>query len=75
MARFERYKQSKVLRDLAKKHPDKIEEYFTEEENGHFIYLQPGWCFEDTHGITGQTVKEVLEDFRNIESCDCDDCK
>jgi len=78
----------KTLQKLVAANPDKIEAGWSEQDdfNGsgtwsHWIYLNPGWknAWLDPlgalHIIHEPTVKEVLEQFRGIAPCDCDECR
>jgi hypothetical protein len=37
------------------------------DSDGIWVYFVPGWNFEGCSGIRGDTVRHVLEQFRDIE--------
>lgn len=69
-----KYSKSKVLERLAAT-DNRIAEYSCETDSGdgHWLYLKPGWNWSMDHIVRGETVSEVLRDFREIEECpqDC----
>ena len=61
---------SKVLNDLAKKHPDKIDS-IERDDTGWIIYLTDAWVecndpMEASHMIFEDTVAECVVAFRSI---------
>ena len=77
--------KSKTLQKLAEKNADKIDEVFWDGTQGcYWFYLkgyhkenQPHGCDEETcsHIIRYDTVKEILEAFKEIKPCFCQLCK
>ena len=44
----------------------------------HWLYLKPGWAANGNYGlhhIHEPTAKEVLEQLKWIEKCDCEECE
>jgi hypothetical protein len=76
--------KSKTLQKLAEKHSNKFDEVYWEEDHGFWFHLkgyhkedQPHGCDDDTcsHIIRYDTVKEILEAFKEIKPCFCQLCK
>jgi len=45
------------------------------EGSGYWIYLHPGWIApSETHFIHEYTVRDVLDAFRNVQPCCCEEC-
>lgn len=76
-----------TLRKLAAANPDKIDEGWTEQDDFagpekwcHWVFLKPGWrnAWLDplcpVHIIHEYTVRDVMQQFRGIKPCDCEEC-
>ena len=58
------------------KYKDRVENVF-KDEDGYWIYLNPGWYWDDPglHIIHEDTQKEALFCLRCTQVCNCDWCK
>ncbi len=47
------------------------------DNNGYWIYFKPGWInpMTETHCIHELTVKECVQQLRDIQPCDCKGCE
>jgi hypothetical protein len=45
--------------------------------SGIWIYFKPGWInyMTETHCIHEETVRECIDYWKYVVSCDCEDCK
>jgi hypothetical protein len=64
----------KTLDRLKAQHPDKIRDWYADQD-GYWINLKPGWQWQDCHTVHEWIVKDVIESFKWIERCSCDECK
>lgn len=55
----------------------RINQCFSEGEDGIWLWLNPGWTCEAKGAHDGHewTVRELLRVYRRIEPCDCDGCR
>ena len=62
-------KRSKRLEKLAKENPEIIQGYDFDHEDGHWLYLNPGWICPDMEcgTIHEETVHEVINKFKTVE--------
>ncbi len=65
---------AKTLTALALKHPDKIEDW-SKDSDGYWINLRPGWQWQECHAVHEWNMKDIGASFRQVERCDCKDCK
>jgi hypothetical protein len=65
---------NKTLSDLAASHGDKIATWY-KDSDGYWLTLHYGWQRGGTHAVHELTVREVLASFRDVEPCDCIECK
>jgi hypothetical protein len=69
----------KTLKNLWANNRDKINEIVDERSSGdgYWIYLTPGWLCGDLecHFCHEWTVADVLEAFRSVHACDCEECQ
>ena len=67
---------SRQLSKLAARHPDKIQRWWDEGQDGYWVQLKPGWRCGEGHFVHEWTVKEVLLAFRyDISPCNCSECR
>ncbi len=61
---------------IKKKYEDRIDEMIRDED-GWWIYLNRGWCWDDKglHIIHEDTQKEAIRQLYFTEKCDCNYCK
>ena len=64
---------SATLTALAKRHPDKIKGFYKEPRDGYWIDLQPGWTWQECHAVHEWNIKDLLQSFKAVEPCYCDD--
>lgn len=67
---------SKVLESLVRK-DKRFADLTVEPENypaKYWLYLADGFVHGEVHCINGPTVKEVLEQVKEISTCTCSDC-
>lgn len=63
-----------MINKIPKKYRSMVEE-ISHEPDGWVVYLAPGWRYMDeTHNIMEDTWKEVLEGFKEVSPCSCDEC-
>ena len=78
-------KLPKSIQALRAKHPDKIDDAFTERDYGGdnisgwsiWVYLKRGWIntATETHSIHEDNVREVMKMWKMVKPCECNDCK
>lgn len=54
-----------------------IIEGYTDEtsvQNGHWVYLVPGWIYGGTHQIHEDTLKECASCLASVDKCCCEEC-
>ena len=44
------------------------------ESSVYWIYLSPGWQWSGLHSVSGATVKDCLQQIRELEPCTCEEC-
>jgi hypothetical protein len=59
---------SKTLDKLKAKNPDKVAEYF-HDEDGWWLDLLPGWSRDGVHTIHTDTISDMVSDFSDIQRC------
>lgn len=61
---------------IPKKYEERVE-LFEHDEDGWWIYLNYGWCWDckGLHIIHEDTQKEALRCLRQTKLCDCEECK
>ena len=64
---------SKYLIQLKANHPDKIREYY-EDQDGYRIDLKRGWQWNGSHDIRERTVNDALSAFYEVRPCNCKEC-
>lgn len=64
----------KTIENLIAKHPEKIAGWY-KDSDGYWIDLKPGWQWSECHAVHEWNVKDLVESFRQVEPCDCADCK
>ena len=74
---------SKTLAKLQANNPDKIEEVWSEDNDGkdYWVALKPGWICGEVHTIHEWKVSDVLAQFKGVARCDmgedgglCEEC-
>lgn len=47
------------------------------QEDGYWVSLKSGWrdSFTETHCVHEWNMKDLLNAFRHIEKCECEECK
>ena len=72
----------KTLYRLAEQHSTTIKEVWIEEESGYWgdegsgywVTLHSGWAWKGIHVLHEETIKEIMEAFKQVERCACSDC-
>jgi hypothetical protein len=70
---------SKVLDRIkaTDKRVDDIEDNGPDEMARYWVHLKPGYYspMDDSHTITGETIREVRQALAIVEECQCEQCK